>query len=80
MFTVLIHLIFYQNTHLRADLHTNVLTLYTITSVYVLLLYTGMLILHTTVLTLYTITSVYVLILYTGMLILHIVHVGMLNF
>ena len=50
VYTVLIHLIFHQNTHQCADLHTSVLTLYTITSVYVLNLYAGMLILHASVL------------------------------
>ena len=43
-------LIFHQNTHQCADLHTSVLTLNTITSVYVLILYAGMLILHASVL------------------------------
>ena len=43
MYTVLVHLIFHQNTHQCADLHTSVVTLYTITS---LLILHAMLILH----------------------------------
>ena len=50
MYTILVHLIFHQNTHQCADLHTSVLTLYTITSVYVLILYASVLILHPSVL------------------------------
>ena len=50
MYTVLIHLSFHQNTHQCADVHTSVLTLNTITSVYVLILYAGVLILHPSVL------------------------------
>ena len=48
VYTVLIRLIFHQNTHQCADLHTSVLTLYTIISV--LILHAGMLILHASVL------------------------------